>query len=127
MFHAFDQADASTTRHYGGSGLGLTISKKIAEAMGGNAGATSQPGQGSTFWLTGWFGRGSSLAVSTSALITDAEQGIRQRFSGCRILVVEDEPVNREIWPILLEKPGLVGRFCRRWYRGARSLQRLTV
>ena len=107
LFHAFEQADASTTRHYGGSGLGLTISKKIAEAMGGNAGATSQPGQGSTFWLTAWFGRGSNLSVSTSALITDAEQGIRQRFSGCRILVVEDEPINREIALSLLEETGL--------------------
>ena len=51
MFKPFTQADASTTRVYGGTGLGLAIAHDLVQLMGGTIGASSRPGQGSTFWL----------------------------------------------------------------------------
>ena len=108
LFNAFEQADNSTTRKYGGTGLGLAITRRLAELMGGEAGVESVPGTGSTFWFTARLKKGSEPAVKEVATNVDTEMVLRQHHSGKRILVVDDEPINREVARMLLEDIGLV-------------------
>lgn len=89
IFEAFAQADASTTRQYGGTGLGLTISRQLVEMMGGQLGAESQEGLGSTFWFTAQFAKQSQAAAQLAVLTDD--------MLSKRILVVDDIPVNRRL------------------------------
>ena len=109
LFSAFTQADASTTRKYGGTGLGLAITRRLAQLMGGEAGAESVPGQGSTFWFTVRLGRGHGiLPAALGVLEPDAEAALRQRHGGARLLLAEDNAVNREVALELLHGAGLV-------------------
>jgi CheY-like chemotaxis protein len=103
LFNAFEQADNSMTRKYGGTGLGLAITQRLAELMGGKVGADSTAGKGSTFWFTVKLKKGEAAAVAPMATAVDAEAELRQHYAGQRILVVDDEPVNREIALIQLE------------------------
>jgi PAS domain S-box-containing protein len=108
LFSAFEQADNSTTRRYGGTGLGLAITRRLAELMGGKVGADSTAGVGSTFWFTARLKRGrEEMAPPPATCVADGAALIRQRFPGSRVLVVDDEPVNREVAQIQLEAAGL--------------------
>ena len=109
LFSAFEQADSSTTRKYGGTGLGLAITKKFSQVMGGDAGAESTPGVGSTFWFTARLRKGLGAANVNEAIDRHtAEEILKHEFQGARILLAEDEPVNREIALITLDDVGLV-------------------
>jgi len=107
VFLAFEQADSSTTRRYGGTGLGLALTRRIALAMGGETGVQSSPGQGSTFWFTARLRKGQAGALRTpKSGPGTAEAELLRRHSGRRILLVEDEPVNREVTSFLLSDAG---------------------
>ena len=108
LFHAFTQADGTMNRKYGGTGLGLSIAKRIALLMGGDAGVISEEGQGCTFWVTVRLKKGSDVVEAPPTVSVDAEAVIKQRYGGQRILVVDDEPINREVALIQLEFVDLV-------------------
>ena len=90
LFRAFTQADSSTTRKYGGTGLGLTISRQLVELMGGRLGLISAPGEGSTFWF--------ELSLRRAASIqADDPRGDPADLRGKRALVIDDNATNRKI------------------------------
>ena len=109
LFRSFEQADNSMTRKYGGTGLGLVISKRLAQQMGGEIGVDSTPGVGSTFWFVSRLRLRQTSAVQpvdTPSLVS-AEERLREAHLGARILLAEDEPINQEVSRGLLETAGL--------------------
>jgi PAS domain S-box-containing protein len=113
LFRPFAQADASTTRKYGGTGLGLVITKQLVERMGGTVGAESRPGEGSTFWFT------LSLPLAPQASSRSEPKGVAPRTADSslriraaargqdtRVLVVDDNVINLKIAQRMLENLG---------------------
>ncbi len=107
IFEAFEQADASTTRIYGGTGLGLTINRHLAALMGGEVGARGRLGEGSVFWATARFGRSTAAAVKERSIEPGAEMRLRREHAGARVLLAEDNPINQEVARDLLAEAGL--------------------
>ncbi len=108
LFAAFEQADNSITRKYGGTGLGLAITRKLAQVMGGEAGVASNPGEGSTFWFTARLQQGAAGTTPAPAAAHSAEARLRTNCPGRRVLLAEDDAVNREVALTLLDDAGLV-------------------
>ena len=102
LFHSFSQADSSTTKRYGGAGLGLAISKQLVEMMGGSIGCESRPGEGSRFWFTATLGK---VCEAPRPAESAPEPRARCR-SGGHILLAEDNEINRRIALRLLERAG---------------------
>jgi two-component system, sensor histidine kinase len=100
IFGKFNQEDSSVTRRFGGTGLGLTISKELALAMGGSLTVTSQVGQGSTFTAT------VVVQKSNEQVKSKTQDQKNMKFSG-RALIVEDNAVNQKIAAKVLENFGL--------------------
>jgi len=98
LFERFSQADGSTTRRFGGAGLGLAITKRLVQLMDGEIGFTSQLGQGSTFWI--------EIDAPRAAAIAHQEEADAPLFDGLRVLLVEDNATNRMIASRMLEAMG---------------------
>ena len=112
LFRPFEQADASITRKYGGTGLGLVISRRLAALMGGEIGCESEAGRGSTFWVevplgTAATGAPAGLGATVAPASALDTYAALLREHPKRFLLVEDNELNREVATELLSTEGL--------------------
>ena len=108
LFNSFQQADSSTSRHYGGTGLGLALCKRIVEMMGGDISVDSVAGEGSTFSFSIELQKVTDFDTTAYSLEKQpVEDMIDGEFYGVRVLLVEDVEINREIVLTLMESSGI--------------------
>jgi CheY-like chemotaxis protein len=105
LFQRFSQADASTTRRFGGSGLGLVICRHLIELMGGSVHVESEPGKGSTFWFDLPLWPPIAPACGRARPADAVPAGVAPRKA--RILVAEDNLVNQQVVRAMLERIGM--------------------
>ena len=105
LFKPFTQADASVSRKFGGTGLGLTISRRLAQMMEGDISVTSIEGRGTTFKVSLWLGLGNAADLPAEHAASD--EMLPLSYQGARILVADDQPLNREIVEALLAAVGI--------------------
>jgi len=121
IFEPFEQADASITRNFGGTGLGLTICKRLAERMNGEITVTSQPSGGSEFTFT-WVPEELHQLTSTQSEPTEIESWVSSKGVDFKTLVVEDNPVNAKVIDLSLQKFGIS---CEKCSNGVKALEEL--
>ena len=102
IFNAYEQESAQTASHYGGTGLGLSLSRSLAVLMGGSVGADSEYGHGSRFWLKVPL----QPAQSQAPLAGEADVPAADALAGWNIVVGEDDPTSQKVIRRLLEKQG---------------------
>lgn len=102
LFLPFEQVDSSITRQHGGTGLGLAIVRQLARLMGGEAGALSAVGSGSTFWFTARLRKETCLDAAHIVKAASPEAALLQDHADASVLLVDDDPVNREITMTIL-------------------------
>ena len=107
LFEPFTQAESSASRRYGGTGLGLAITRRLAHMMGGEAGLESSLGSGSMFWFTARLQRGKGMVEQPAIAVPNADSILRRRYAGARLLLAEDNPVNRAVALQMLRRVGL--------------------
>ncbi|HEY5281206.1 MAG TPA: ATP-binding protein, partial [Polyangia bacterium] len=107
LFHKFSQIDASTTRKYGGTGLGLDISKHLANLLGGEIGVNSEEGRGSEFWFTARFEKQSSCTPASEPSPAKPSGARVARWSNARILLAEDNKTNQLVATGILKRLGV--------------------
>ena len=108
LFQPFSQADASSTRRYGGTGLGLTISRQLVGMMGGTMGLESIPGKGSTFWWTVRLALPDAAASRNYRTLQEEEASVREESvrKNLSVLIVEDNESNQLVARIMLDRFG---------------------
>ncbi len=105
LFDSFTQADSSTSRKYGGSGLGLSISQRLVELMGGRLDVKSRPGDGSSFTFTITLLKGESASIVKQK--ESGDSAYEKPLEEIAVLLVEDNPINQKIMARTLEAEGL--------------------